>query len=270
MVSSYRVSTWRIIICTPATSGRLVTNLHQNLAPARGQDQEGKRNKKSNLPKQTNKNLRRKLAHFQWVGGLVGLVLLVTLAVPQRAHAADYSWGNIDLAKKAIDNVAPLVTDNKTESGSASLIFASDEFLQKPLVVETQITKEVPKPVSAPRQKIVRAAATVIRDASSANHAFPYGYCTYYVSQRRDIPWSGNAITWLSGARSYGFATGNEPKVGAIVVTSEGGYTGHVAMVDAVNDDGTITLTEMNYAGWGRISSRTIAASYGRILGYIY
>ena len=262
MVSSYRFSTWRIIICTPVISGE----------EGYGEDQKrtlSVQNKKSNLKLETNKNSRLTLAHFQWVGGLVGLVLLVAAALsPVKAHAADYSWGNVDLAKKTIDNIAPLISENKPEADAASLVFASDEFLQKPLVTETIVTKEEPKPTP---KRVVRATTTTVNtENAGANHAFPFGYCTYYVSQRRDIPWSGNAITWLSGARAYGFATGDEPKVGAIIVTSEGGYTGHVGMVDAVNEDGTITVSEMNYAGWGVVSSRTISASYGRILGYIY
>lgn len=227
------------------------------------------KNKKSNFKKTNKNNLNNSSAHFQWVGGLVCLILLVSAALlPQKAHAADRSWGNIDLAKKVIENVSPVVSEVKPETATASLVFASDEFIQKPLVVETKVTKEEPKPRPVVKQTVRVAAVSTL--SSGTSHRFPYGYCTYYVSQRRSIPWSGNAITWLSGARAYGYATGDEPKVGAIVVTSEGGYTGHVGMVDAVNEDGTILITEMNYNGWGVISSRTVPTTYSRILGYIY
>lgn len=192
-----------------------------------------------------------------------------------KAKAADYSWGNIETAKKAIENVAPVVSKNEVDKSSASLVFASDEFIQKPLVAETQITVEPSKPKVVTKStkttasvKPLQQVATVTGEVSA--HRFPFGYCTYYVSQKRFIPWSGNAITWLQGARSFGYATGDIPQVGAIVATSEGGRTGHVAMVDAVNLDGTITISEMNYSGFGVISSRTISSSYGRILGYIY
>ena len=111
--------------------------------------------------------------------------------------------------------------------------------------------------------------AVKIVSAGTDAHYFPYGYCTYYAAQRRFVPWSGNAISWLSGAQSFGFATGSTPQVGAIIVTSEGGKTGHVGIVDGVQGD-QITITEMNYRGWGIISSRTISASYGPIMGYIY
>ena len=178
------------------------------------------------------------------------------------------------MAKKAIKNVAPVISEIKPDETSASLAMASTDFIQKPLLAETEITPE-PKPVvkkttvSQKTYKKVAAEITYEPILDNAVHQFPYGYCTYYVSQRRPIYWSGNAITWLSHAQAAGFATGDTPQVGAIIVTSEGGYTGHVGMVDNVSGD-QITITEMNYNGWGVISSRTISASYGAIRGYIY
>jgi surface antigen len=110
---------------------------------------------------------------------------------------------------------------------------------------------------------------TKVKLSSDGNNHFSYGYCTYYVASRRNIPWFGNAGTWLSGARAAGFATGDIPQVGAIIVTSESVY-GHVGIVEAVNGDGTITISEMNYSGFARITSRTIPVSYSAIKGYIY
>ena len=43
-----------------------------------------------------------------------------------------------------------------------------------------------------------------------------------------------------------------------------GGY-GHVAIVESINPDGSITVSEMNYAGFNVISNRTVpAGSIGR------
>jgi len=101
------------------------------------------------------------------------------------------------------------------------------------------------------------------------SNGYPYGWCTYYVATRRQVPTSmGNAGHWLSSAKSQGMSTGSIPAVGAILVTNES-WAGHVAVVDGVGN-GTITITEMNYAGWGRVSSRTISQSSGVIKGYIY
>lgn len=100
-------------------------------------------------------------------------------------------------------------------------------------------------------------------------HRFPYGYCTWYVAQKRYVPWGGNAGTWLFNARAYGYKTGKTPVVGSIVVTTEDRYYGHVALVEKVNKD-TITVSEMNYTGWSKKSVRQLARSSRVIKGYIY
>ncbi|NTV40660.1 MAG: LysM peptidoglycan-binding domain-containing protein [Candidatus Moranbacteria bacterium] len=100
-------------------------------------------------------------------------------------------------------------------------------------------------------------------------HKFPYGYCTWYVAQKRYVPWGGNAGTWLYHAKAGGYATGRAPRVGSIMVTTENRYYGHVAYVEKVSGD-TITVSEMNYVGFAKRSSRTISASSRAIKGFIY
>jgi surface antigen len=114
---------------------------------------------------------------------------------------------------------------------------------------------------------------TVTRQAASntgnvVNH-FTYGYCTWYVANRRVVPWTGNAGVWYSQAISYGFKVGNVPAVGAIMVTRESAL-GHVAYVEAVNSDGSWSVSEMNYVRWSVISSRTIKPGTLPIIGFIY
>lgn len=104
---------------------------------------------------------------------------------------------------------------------------------------------------------------------AGTGHRFPYGYCTWYVAQKRYVPWSGNAGAWLYNAKSQGYRTGKAPQVGAIVVTTENRYYGHVALVEKVSG-GTITVSEMNYAGWGKKSTRQLSASSRVIKGFIY
>lgn len=99
---------------------------------------------------------------------------------------------------------------------------------------------------------------------------FPWGQCTYYVAIRRYVPWNGHAKYWLINARSYGFKTGSTPVPGAIVVTAENPRYGHVAYVEAVSDDGKITVSEMNFVGVGIKSVRVISVSNSVIRGYIY
>lgn len=90
----------------------------------------------------------------------------------------------------------------------------------------------------------------------SSGNTYGYGYCTWGVANWVHVPnnW-GNANTWASSARSQGFTVSNVPRVGAVAQTSAGSL-GHVAMVVAVGD-GTVTVREMNYAGWNVVSERT-------------
>lgn len=93
----------------------------------------------------------------------------------------------------------------------------------------------------------------------SAGNTYFKGYCTWYVKDRRpDLPnMLGNGGEWSGNAAAQGFATGSTPRVGAVAETN-----GHVAYVEAVNGDGTITISEMNgVAGFGNVGSRNVPAS---------
>jgi surface antigen len=105
--------------------------------------------------------------------------------------------------------------------------------------------------------------------AGAYPNRFAYGYCTWYVANKRYIPWLGNAIDWWPNARAYGYGEGSIPRVGAVMVTRESGY-GHVAYVEAVNADGSWYVSEMNFVGWNRVSTRTIRPGQIPLVGFIY
>jgi len=100
--------------------------------------------------------------------------------------------------------------------------------------------------------------------ASSAGNTYAQGYCTWYAKSRRpDLPnRMGNASAWTGSAAARGFATGKSPRAGAIAQQGN-----HVAYVESVNSDGTVTLSEMNWRGLYVVSSRTTAAGN---FNYIY
>lgn len=145
--------------------------------------------------------------------------------------------------------------------------------------------KETPKPVQTEttdtlrRQYATTSGAGTATDISAgwkklegkagAGHRFPYGYCTWYVAQKRYVPWSGNAGAWLYNAKAQGYKTGKSPAVGAIVVTTDSAYYGHVALVESVSN-GAVTVSEMNYKGWGKVNRRVIPAGSRSIKGFIY
>ncbi|GAC1413415.1 MAG: hypothetical protein NVSMB66_5330 [Candidatus Doudnabacteria bacterium] len=107
---------------------------------------------------------------------------------------------------------------------------------------------------------------------TGADHIFPWGQCTYYASLKRGgVPWGGNARSWLANARAYGAKTGKTPIAGAIVVFSGSGYSryGHVAYVQSARGN-EFTISEMNYAGVGVITTRVLSTDEGGIKGFIY
>ena len=104
-----------------------------------------------------------------------------------------------------------------------------------------------------------------------SNAKFVYGQCTWYVASRRYVPWSGDAWMWWGNARSMGFPEGQVPEPGAIMVTWESFFFGHVAYVEQVNLDGSFVVSEMNYRAWDVIDTRVIHSTREiPLLGFIY
>lgn len=108
--------------------------------------------------------------------------------------------------------------------------------------------------------------------SNNGGHQFPYGYCTWYVAQKRYVPWGGNAKDWLSNAQAYGYNVcwGSDCScpAGSILVTRESWY-GHVAYVESSNAS-TITISEMNRYGWAKTNTRTLTKGAWVIRGCIY
>lgn len=121
-------------------------------------------------------------------------------------------------------------------------------------------TAVIPAPTNA-------AAATQPRGAVAGN-TYDYGYCTWYVKNRRaDLPNNlGNANTWYSRAAAQGYAVGSTPRAGAVGTTTRGSL-GHVVYVESVNPDGSINISEMNAPTWGAVTHRVAAAGE---FSYIY
>lgn len=166
-------------------------------------------------------------------------------------------------------------------------------FVSKPLVIETNSRQEIEAEKKRKEAEEARALAYAnynytnynsdysrniitresYRDLSSESlnnaNSYYYGYCTWYVANKKNVPglW-GNAGQWLSNAQNNGYETSNEAKSDSIIVTNESGW-GHVGVVESVNEN-TITISEMNYAGWGVVNTREIPKDSAVIKGYIY
>lgn len=76
----------------------------------------------------------------------------------------------------------------------------------------------------------------------------------------------GNANLWPSTARSFGIATGSEPREQSVAISLAGPY-GHSMWVEEVLGGGKIRVSEYNYGIDGRYSERIISSAG---LTYIY
>jgi len=182
------------------------------------------------------------------------LTILPTSGLLYTVQAGDTA---ASLASKFQANAAQILSYNDTDG--------------KPLTPGVQII--VPDGVS-PQAPPAPAAAPVLSSFAAASSGAPqltqfaysgngysFGYCTYYVATRRNIPsnW-GNANQWYYNAQASGFKVGSVPVPGAIAWTGAG-YYGHVAYVESV-EGSDVTISEMNFNGnWDRVTERTVPAS---------
>ncbi|HIW12653.1 MAG TPA: CHAP domain-containing protein [Candidatus Salinicoccus stercoripullorum] len=137
--------------------------------------------------------------------------------------------------------------------------------------VEEYDAPSAPAPQTAEYEEPSAPAPAGDTAASAANH-YTQGDCTWHVYERLNEmgvsvsnSW-GNASNWDSAALGSGMTVSNSPSVGAIMQLDPGqggaGSMGHVAVVEAVNADGSIQVSEMNWnGGFGVESTRTISAS---------
>ena len=105
------------------------------------------------------------------------------------------------------------------------------------------------------------------------------GNCTWYAWGRayellgsRPQLSTGNANTWYPRNQSNGtYSYGSTPKLGAIACWTTGD-AGHVAVVEAINDDGTFTISESswNATSWWFRTNTIRTSYYSSFQGFIY
>lgn len=165
------------------------------------------------------------------------------------------------------DEVTPdLVVMEETE--------AEDPPLDRPFIeIETPVLWEDTK--LAPERSTARPAASQgivkLTNPDGVGHRFPSGQCTFWAASKRKIVFRGHAKDWLVNGRKAGYKTGHAPVVGSTVVTAEHPVYGHVAHVESVDvASRTFVISEMNYAGLGVVTRRTLRFGDRRIVGFLY
>lgn len=201
------------------------------------------------------------------------------------------STQSINSLSKKVGNYLTIDSELKLDLDKNNQTHNTDQqFAQKPLILDTQSRLEIEENKKIEEQKkqteqynsylayndyqretITRESSTTryIDSTQQFSNNYAYGYCTWYVASQRSVPnaW-GNAGQWLGSAQTSGYSTGSTPQPNSIIVTSESGW-GHVGIVTQVNNE-TIVISEMNYIGWGIVSSREIPLNSSIIKGYIY
>lgn len=100
--------------------------------------------------------------------------------------------------------------------------------------------------------------------------------CTSFVAWRLharngfEMPFHDDASGWSADAQARGYAVTTTPAVGSVAWWASGASEphGHVAWVESINSNGTITIEEYNHGLTGTYSERTIAA--GSANGYVH
>jgi surface antigen len=105
----------------------------------------------------------------------------------------------------------------------------------------------------------------------SCNRGLGAGQCTTWGWLKRpDLKFiQANANRWDDVARSAGILVDHSPAAGTIFQTDSGWY-GHVGYVESVNPDGSINVSERNYAGCYGVMFSTIPASEVGRFNYIH
>ncbi|MHB8490568.1 MAG: CHAP domain-containing protein [Candidatus Dormibacteria bacterium] len=236
----------------------------------------------------------------EYEGGGGNQVLAAVLSAPSFTQAMDRLQAAGQVSRDFEGLISALATGNRVitkEQTSIRSEFASDQALEGQLASESDQLLAIVVSRNAffaslrgPARQIAAEIATIdneiaylqagphVGGGACGNH-FAYGNCTWYVANRRCIPWLGNAKDWFKAAAEMGYKEGHQPVPGAVVTFWPGrdgiSSLGHVAYVEAVGpapgvQAGYFKLSEMNYAGFDRVDYRVIADNDGSIMGFIY
>ena len=215
-------------------------------------------------------------SHILASASLAALVGTTTTQIKRISDvtAASRSEARTDLSSSS-------VTAQSTNEGGWGLS-NSDSTLDAKLMNRNNANNPV---VSA----LVDADGDAVPAGFNPNHAvgtnsnnYPWGQCTWYAYQRRaelGLPSSGNfgnGGAWAASASALGYWVDNTPRhVGDAVVFAPGqadadGAYGHVAVLEKINADGSIEISESNAKGLGVISTRTFSAAEAGKFQYVH
>lgn len=108
----------------------------------------------------------------------------------------------------------------------------------------------------------------------SGKNFYEWGSCVFYAFNRRvqlgkpvSNSW-GSAKNWAYNAKRAGYHVSYRPSKHAIMI-SQKGYWGHASVVERINRNGSVLVSEMNYPRKGVKTYRTISAWEARTHQFI-
>lgn len=241
----------------------------------------------------TRRQYRRRARIGKWTAGMMGAALLAgaatcaltlpgtptALGVPDRSPApitrsVDGPTVSRDATREALaDKVAAVSVDS-----TGTWTMGNDR------IDVDRLTRTAPGPADLHHAKATEQTVDLLNDTDipadttvsspaatgDSGNMYPWGQCTWWAYVRRHqlgLPvgsYFGNGGVWAASAARLGYTVTHGPTVGAIIVFQPGQAGadltyGHVAIVEQVHADGSITISESNVQGLGVISNRTLA-----------
>lgn len=106
-------------------------------------------------------------------------------------------------------------------------------------------------------------------------NSYDPGQCTHYVFDK--VKEDGNMIErrwgdaehWASRAKDDDYLVDSIPQEGSILQT-ERGEIGHIAYIETIHDNGSVTISEMNYYKPYEVTERTIEKSEVGTYQYVH
>jgi surface antigen len=162
-------------------------------------------------------------------------------------------------------SIAEQTGSSAEEVAAFNDISADAEISEKTqIIVPNGTPRKVPQLTSLPGTS--RGYGPTPNPVFTGGNTYTRGYCTWHAANRRaqigrPIPnRMGNAISWARAAASAGYSVDGNPRSGDVLYHRNIGGAGHVAFVESVNDDGSLSVSDMNYPSWGRVTRRTVPA----------
>jgi len=172
-----------------------------------------------------------------------------------------------------------------TEDQKASYLASVDKLKSEITHISAQIYAERQKLLSGGSEKLMGGGSGYPYSAIDVPDAWGFltrectSYAAWYwnvVLGKRFIntrPGQGSAWNWPALAGDQGYSVSSTPRTGAIISWSAGGLTsqwGHVAIVEQVNSNGTIDVSEFNWIQYSYSYRANVnPGSYGSY-SYIY